>query len=102
MGANAARPYESREQKIQEMSMAKVGQGEAQGKEPDFKKLLRAKRDGSFIRSKEEIVHDYDNSWLPWPIRPIVKLDYCWRVTYVMWKHSFYLAAPITLCHFIW
>ena len=32
----------------------------------------------------------------------MVKLDYCWRMTYLMWKHSFYLATPLTLIHFIW
>ena len=83
------------------MSIASVGQGE--GKEPaDLNKLMRSKRDGSIMRTKEQIVRDYDESWLPWPIKPIVKLDYCWRVTYVMWKHSFYLAMPLTMCHFIW
>ena len=64
--------------------------------------MLKPKRDGSFIRSKEEIARDYDNSTIPWPLKPIFKLDYCWRVTYVMWKHSFILAFPLTMCHFIW
>ena len=68
----------------------------------ELTKMKRAKRDGSFIRSKEEIAADYDASVLPWPIAPIIKLDYCWRVTYVMWKHSFILAFPLTMCHFIW
>ena len=67
-----------------------------------MKKLVKAKRDGTFLRSKEEIAKDYDESMLPWPIAPVVKLDYCWRVTYVMWKHSFILAGPLTMCHFIW
>ena len=79
-----------------------LGSGAANGKGvPDLDKL-RPKRDGTYIRSKEEIARDYDESSLPWPIAPIVKLDYCWRVTYVMWKHSFILAAPLTMCHFIW
>ena len=60
------------------------------------------KRDGSTIRRKEKIVQDYDESSIPWPIKPIVKLDYCWRMTYLMWQHSFVLATPLTLIHFIW
>ena len=51
---------------------------------------------------KSTIAKDYDESSIPWPIKPVVKLDYCWRMTYLMWKHSFFLAAPLTMCHFIW
>ena len=63
---------------------------------------LTVKRDGSVLRPKAQICKDYDESNLPWPIKPVVKLDYCWRVTFVMWKHSFVLAFPLTMGHFIW
>ena len=76
--------------------------GDEKEKEPDISKLMKAKRDGTFIRTKAEMVKDYDESYIPWPIKPFIKLDYCARVTYVMWKHSFVLAAPLTMCHFIW
>ena len=39
----------------------------------------RTKRDGTILRSKEQIMESYDNSILPWPLKPIWKLDYCWR-----------------------
>ena len=64
--------------------------------------MMKAKRDGSLIRTKAEMCKDYDESSIPWPIKPFIKLDYCARVTFVMWKHSFILAAPLTMCHFIW
>ena len=63
---------------------------------------LKTKRDGTKLRMKEQILADYDSSSIPWPIKPFVKLDYCWRVTYLMWKHSFVLAGPLTMIHFIW
>ena len=39
---------------------------------------------------------------MPWPFKPVLKLDYCWRLTYTMWKHSLYVAMPLTVCHFVW
>jgi hypothetical protein len=39
---------------------------------------------------------------LPWPLKPIVKLDYCWRLNYMMFKHSLVLAVPMTAIHFVW
>jgi hypothetical protein len=47
-------------------------------------------------------VKDYDSSILPDPIKSIVKLDYCWRLQYTMFKHSFYLSMPLTMVYFIW
>ena len=103
MGANVAQPYESKGKQIQDID-AQNGEAPIDDSKDYLKGFndLKAKRDGSFLRSKAEICRDYDESILPWPIKPVVKLDYCWRVTYVMWKHSFILAAPITMCHFIW
>ena len=63
---------------------------------------LKTKRDGTKLRMKEDMLRDYDSSNIPWPIKPFVTLDYCWRVTYLMWKHSFILAGPLTMIHFIW
>ena len=48
------------------------------------------------------ICKSYDESWLPWPIAPFYELDYCWRLTYTMWKHSLYLSLPLTFVHFIY
>ena len=62
----------------------------------------RTKRDGTILRSKEQIMESYDKSILPWPLKPIWKLDYCWRVNYMMYKHSCVLAFPIAGIHFIW
>ena len=103
MGANVAQPYESKGSQIAnlEQNNGPLSEGVSGDYKKDFANM-KAKRDGSFLRSKAEICRDYDESVLPWPIKPVVKLDYCWRVTYVMWKHSFILAAPLTMCHFIW
>jgi hypothetical protein len=60
------------------------------------------KRDGSILRSKAEIVRDYDNSSLPYPLKNIVKLDYCWKLNYTLWKHSLYMAVPMTGIYFIY
>ena len=54
------------------------------------------------LNSKSQICANYDESNLPWPLRPVIKLDYCWRLTYTMWKHSFVLAVPLTGIHFIY
>ena len=103
MGANVALPYESKDQKIQDMNALGQSQGQISGDiNRDLKNNVKAKRDGTFLRSKELMCRDYDESNLPWPIKPVVKLDYCWRVTFVMWKHSFVLALPLTMGHFIW
>ena len=48
------------------------------------------------------MIEDYDNSNIPYPVKPIVKLDYCWRLTYTMFRHSFYLSIPMTMIYFIW
>jgi len=63
---------------------------------------LKSKRDGSVLPSKEQICKNYDESMLPWPLKPLFTLDYCWRLTVTMWKHSFYLAVPVTACHFVY
>lgn len=63
---------------------------------------IKTKRDGTVLRTKEEMIKDYDESYLPWPFRPVWKLDYCWRLNYMMLKHSFVLALPATAIHFIW
>ena len=60
------------------------------------------KRDGSIMNSKQTICRNYDESWLPYPFNPLINLDYCWRVNAAMFKHSFYVAFPITGTYFIW
>lgn len=62
----------------------------------------KVKRDGTVLRSKADIIKDHDSSNLPYPLKPIVKLDYCWRLTYTMFKHSFVISMPLTFIHFIW
>jgi hypothetical protein len=62
----------------------------------------KSKRDGTVLNSKAQICLNYDESSLPWPLRPILRLDYCWRLTYTMWKHSFYLAVPLTGVHYVY
>ena len=62
----------------------------------------RSKRDGTGLRSKREIIEDYDQSNLPYPLKPLWKLDYCYRLTYTMYKHSFVLSLPLTMVYYIW
>ena len=93
MGAGQSNNYQSKEAKIfgNLDSPALLSQSQR-----------RTKRDGTILRGKQEIVEEYDKSTLPTPIKSILKLDYCWRLTYTMFKHSFVLAAPLTFIHFIW
>eukprot|EP00347_Sterkiella_histriomuscorum_P023954 403332811 len=62
----------------------------------------KVKRDGTVLRSKQEIIDNYDNSSLPEPVRSLVTLDYCWRLNYTMFRHSFIIAFPLTLTYHIW
>ena len=62
----------------------------------------QTRRDGTLLRRKEHMIKDYDESILPWPLKPLIKLDYCWRLNYLVFKHSFVLAIPITGIHFMW
>ena len=62
----------------------------------------KTKRDGTVLRSKQEIANDYDNSNLPEIVKRITKLDYCWRLNYTMFRHSFILAIPFTMTYHIW
>ena len=47
------------------------------------------------------MIADYDESFLPWPVKPLIKLDYCWRLNYLMFKHSIVLAVPMTMVYTI-
>ena len=85
-------PYQSKDQKIFQRILS--------GKDPQFKEA--SKRDGTVLRSKEEIVKDYDESNLPYPLRPLMKLDYCWRLTYTLYRHSYYIGIHLTMVYFIW
>ena len=60
------------------------------------------KRDGHILRSKEAICEDYDSSYIPYPLKNLLVLDYCWKLNYTLWKHSFYLAFPTCGCYFIY
>ena len=58
--------------------------------------LSKNKRDGGKIRSKAEIIYDYDDSSIPYPLKPMIKLDYCYKLTLTMFKHSFVIAMPFS------
>ena len=66
------------------------------------KRGRRVKRDGQMLRAKDEICKDYDQSMLPYPVKNLLKLDYCWKLNYTMMIHSFYMACPITMCYHIY
>ena len=91
MGSSADTPrYESKDKKLDNMFKM------------DRKNRSITKRDGTIINSKDQICKNYDESNLPWPFRSLFRLDYCWRVNYQMFKHSFFVAVPITGIHFIY
>ena len=92
MGVGGSKKYESKETQIFEKFATAAQQ--RSGK--------KIKRDGTVLRGKAEIINDYDNTSIPYPIKAITKLDYCWRLTYTMFKHSFVLAFPLSFIHFIW
>ena len=62
----------------------------------------KVKRDGAILRSKSEICKDYDESNIPYPIKNLIKLDYCWKLNYTLWVHSFYMGVPLTGTYFIY
>ena len=62
----------------------------------------KVKRDGHILRSKAEICKDYDETSMPYPLKNLVKLDYCWKLNFTLWRHSFYLAFPTTGIYFIY
>jgi hypothetical protein len=71
-------------------------------KKMNFDNPNKVKRDGTVLRSKADIVKDYDDSSLPYPLKPLLKLDYCWRLNYTMYRHSLVLGLPFTLIYHIW
>ena len=88
MGASSSNFYVSKEQAIKEKQASSL--------------LKKTKRDGSKLRSKAVMIKDYDESSMPWPLKPILHLDYCWRITYTMSYHSLAFAFPLTMSHYIW
>ena len=57
------------------------------------------KKDGTVLRSKELIAEAYDKSWWPYPLRPLIELDYCWSITKMLARHSIFMAIPVTLTY---
>ena len=88
--------YQSKDEKIQEQAK------DNKVKMQDVLNKTKVKRDGSIMPPKELICKNYDESNLPYPLCAIYNLDYCWKLTYTTWVHSFYLAVPLTMCHFIY
>jgi len=92
MGGGQSTQYESKESKIFDKIQAQA----------ESKTAKKTKRDGTVLRTKQEILADYDSSSLPYPLKPLLKLDYCWRLNYTMFRHAFVLAGPLSLIHFLW
>lgn len=96
MGGKESKNYESQDAQI-------LQQATPQDKsKQDMLQNLKSKRDGTIMPSKEQICKNYDESLMPWPLKPFIKLDYCWRLNYLMFKHSIYIAVPLTGIHFIY
>lgn len=68
----------------------------------DINNPNKVKRDGTVLRSKEEILRSYDESSIPEPLRALIKLDYCWRLNYTMYRHSLIIGLPFTMIYHIW
>ena len=92
MGGGQSTQYQSKESKIFDKIQAQA----------ESKTSKKTKRDGTVLRTKQEILADYDSSSLPYPLKPLLKLDYCWRLNYTMFRHAFVLAGPLSLIHFLW
>ncbi len=54
---------------------------------------------GKILRSREEIKDDYDNSNIPFPIKPLVKLDPCWNLTRTVFFHSLWTSPVFVLSY---
>lgn len=56
----------------------------------------RRKQDGTLYRTRIEMKKDYDNTWLPYPLSAIIKLDYCRNIITSHVKQTFFFAIPIS------
>lgn len=61
------------------------------------KTLIRRNKDGSIYRNRHEILEQYKKSYLPYPIAPLLKLDYCRKMFFSHLQNSFYFAGPLSL-----
>ena len=62
----------------------------------------KVKRDGQYLRPKQVMIDDYDQSYLPYPLKNLIKLDYCWKLNYTLFHHSLYQGVPLSGIYFIY
>ena len=60
---------------------------------------LKRRPDGSPYKSRIEMKKDYDRSWLPYPLKAIWKLDYCWKIVKSHLYNSLFFTVPLTLVY---
>ena len=99
MGQKQSQPYQDKGDILQRM-MVLQHQSEEE-KEKNVQKEIKLKRDGNPIRSKRQMAVEYDESSVPFPVKNFVKLDYCWKITSLMFVHSLYFSVPTTLTYMI-
>ena len=57
----------------------------------------RRRKNGTIYRNRQEMKENYNNSYLPYPLAPLFKLDYCKNVFYHHLKNAYIFSIPITL-----
>lgn len=58
---------------------------------------LKRKPDGSLYRSRLDMINDYKNSKLIYPLSAIVNIDYCRKILTAHLKNCFFFAFPLSL-----
>jgi hypothetical protein len=60
---------------------------------------FKRKPDGTPYRSRIQMKEEYDKSVLPYPLKAIWKLDYCWNIVKSHIFNSIFFSIPFTLVY---
>lgn len=60
---------------------------------------LKRKPDGTPYKSRLEMKKEYDESVLPYPLKAIWKLDYCWNIIKSHLLNCFFFSLPLTIVY---
>ncbi len=58
---------------------------------------LKRKPDGTLYKSRVQMKEEYDRSMLPYPLKAIWRLDYCWNIVKSHIFNCFFFSIPLTV-----
>lgn len=64
---------------------------------PVIIEIKRRRKDGTFYRSREEMINSYKNSYLPYPLSAFYHLDYCNQIFKINLKNSLFFCFPVSM-----